>query len=264
MLKYWTKAGQMALAKRAKKHKKHEEHIPESWLIPYADILTLLLALFIVLFASSSVDVKKLAQLSAVFNTVFDGGSGVMDNPSPIESQNPVSQQMSAYEEDQRQLEEIESDVEQFIAEKELEGKFDTKMTEDGLLVTIKASVLFSPGKAEIMPEYHYIAKDLSKVLNLEPKRSVVVSGYTDTVPSTGGVYASNWELSAMRAVNFLTLLVNSNSKLDPAFFSAKGYGENNPVASNKTEDGKAKNRRVEVLVKPLVKEDGSSYEEKK
>lgn len=254
----------MALAKRAKRHKKHEEHIPESWLIPYADILTLLLALFIVLFASSSVDTKKLAELSSVFNTVFDGGAGIMQNPSPTETKTPKSPQMSAYDKDQQQLEDIEEDVEQLIASKELEGQFDTKMTEDGLLVTIKASVLFEPGKADIKKEYDYIAKDLSKVLNLEPKRKVVVSGYTDSVPMTSGEYKSNWELSVMRAVNFLTLMVDSNSKLDSEYFSAKGYGENNPVASNDTEKGKAKNRRVEVLVQPLVEKDGTTVGDKK
>lgn len=251
----------MALAKRAKRHKKHEEHIPESWLIPYADILTLLLALFIVLFASSTVDEKKLEQMSAVFSSVFEGGVSVMENPAQMESEDATSLKMSAYDEDQQQLKEIETDVEQYIASKELEGQFDTKMTDEGLLVTIKSSVLFEPGKADIKADYDYIAKDLSKVLNLEPKRKVVVSGYTDSVPMTSGEFNSNWELSVMRAVNFLTLLVDSNSKLDSAYFSAKGYGENNPVASNKTEKGKAQNRRVEVLVQPLVDKDGTTIE---
>lgn len=256
----------MALAKKAKKHKKHEEHIPESWLIPYADILTLLLALFIVLFASSSVDSKKLAQMSTVFNTVFTGGTGIMKNPSMMEVKNPKSDMIekSAYEKDQESLKEIENDVEQFIAKNELEDKFSTKMTEEGLLVTIKASVLFDPGKANINKKYRYIAKDLSKVLNLEPKRTVVVAGYTDTVPAQSAEFNSNWELSVIRAVNFLTLLVDSNKKLDSTYFSAKGFGENNPVASNDTEEGKAKNRRVEVLIQPLVKKDGSSYEAKR
>lgn len=67
------KAGRAALAKKAKK--KHDEHIDESWLVPYADILTLLLAVFIILFASSSVDQEKLERMSAVFNQVFDGGT---------------------------------------------------------------------------------------------------------------------------------------------------------------------------------------------
>lgn len=61
-----------------------------------------------------------------------------------------------------------------------------------------------------------------------------------------------------MRAVNFLSVLIDTNTKLDPAYFSAKGYGENNPVASNDTAKGRAKNRRVEVLIQPLVEKDGT------
>ena len=72
------------MAKRHKKHK-HEDHVDESWLVPYADILTLLLALFIVLFASSTVDQKKLNEMSTVFNSIFMGGESVMEYPSPVE-----------------------------------------------------------------------------------------------------------------------------------------------------------------------------------
>ncbi|HEY4622350.1 MAG TPA: flagellar motor protein MotB, partial [Solibacillus sp.] len=76
------------MAKKNKKHKKHEEHVDESWLVPYADILTLLLALFIVLFASSTVDQTKLQQMSAVFNEIFTSGTGVMENPTVIQTPN--------------------------------------------------------------------------------------------------------------------------------------------------------------------------------
>ena len=76
---------------RRKKKQKHDEHIDESWLVPYADILTLLLALFIVLFASSSVDAVKFQQLSSVFNQVFTSGTGFMDFPSDSPSDNPTS-----------------------------------------------------------------------------------------------------------------------------------------------------------------------------
>ncbi len=80
----------MALAKKTR-HKKHEEHIDESWLVPYADILTLLLAVFVILFASSTVDQEKLDRMSQVFSSIFESGSGVMDYAAPVESSDAQS-----------------------------------------------------------------------------------------------------------------------------------------------------------------------------
>ena len=98
----------MALAKKAK-HKKQEEHADESWLLPYSDLMTLLLALFIVLFAASSADQAKMEQLSEVFNSIFSNGSGVMENPSPIspqipESNDPIKEQQNSAEQNQKGL----------------------------------------------------------------------------------------------------------------------------------------------------------------
>ncbi|MEG0261394.1 MAG: flagellar motor protein MotB [Lysinibacillus sp.] len=253
------------MAKRAKK-KKHEEHIDESWLVPYADILTLLLALFIVLFASSNVDQEKLEQMSVVFNQVFDGGTSFLEEPSPVPTpnptpndQDPTEQQNSAYLQDQQELAEIKASVEEFIAVNEMEGQFATEMTEGGLLLTIRDSVLFDPGKATIKPEYIPVAKELANVLVSDPVRSIIVTGHTDNVPQSGSEFASNWELSVMRATSFLKVLVSSNENLDPRHFSAKGDGEYKAIAPNDTTEGRAKNRRVEVLIQPLVAEDGSS-----
>lgn len=252
------------MAKKSKK-KKEEEEIPEAWLLPYSDLLTLLLALFIVLFAMSSIDAKKMAQMSAVFNEVFEGGQGVMDSPSPTDPVDPKSQTIDAstaaavqaYQQDQAELSGLQDDVENYIAVNELEKQFSAKMTDDGLLITIRDSVLFKSGEAEIETENSKIAKDLSKMLVFDDPRPVMVTGYTDNVPASGK-YDSNWELSVMRAVNFLSVLIDTNNKLDPAYFSAKGYGENNPLASNDTAKGRAKNRRVEVLIQPLVEKDGT------
>lgn len=259
------KAGRAALAKKARK-KKHEEHMDESWLVPYADILTLLLALFIVLFASSSVDQEKLEQMSQVFNQVFDGGTSFLEQPSAVQTPNATNdetpqetQQNSAYLKDQQELEEIKDSVDNFIAVNEMEGQFATEMTEGGLLVTIRDSILFDSGKATIKPEYKPIAKELADVLVSDPARSIVVTGHTDNVPQSGSEFASNWELSVMRATNFLKVLVSSNENLDPRYFSAKGDGEYKAIAPNNTAEGRAKNRRVEVLIQPLVAEDGSS-----
>ena len=251
----------MALAKKHKRHKKHEEHVDESWLVPYADILTLLLALFIVLFASSSVDEEKLNQMSAVFNSIFTSGSGVMDNPAVIKdpdgSQSEIQTGASKYMQDQEALKQVQNRVDEFIAVNELEKQFETKMTDEGLLITIRDSVLFDTGKAEVKQEYKAIAAELSNILMFDPPRNIVITGHSDNVPIKTNEFESNWELSVMRAVNFMKVVIASNPNLDSKYFSVKGYGEFNPITSNDTEEGRAKNRRVEVLVQPRVNEDG-------
>jgi len=251
----------MALARKHKKHR-HEEHIDESWLIPYADLLTLLLALFIVLFASSTVDVQKLENLSVVFNEIFDGGMGVMENPSPAplpipEAPNESDQESSAFIEDQKSLEEIQNRVDEYIAVNELESQLATELTDEGLLLTIRDSVLFDPGSATIKSEYSQIAEEIATLLEFDPPRSIIVTGHTDNIPMNTSEFASNWELSVMRAVNFLKMVVE-NPDLNPLLFSAKGYGEFKPIASNDTAEGRAQNRRVEVLIQPLVLKDGT------
>lgn len=256
------KAGLVALARKSKR-KKEEEHINESWLLPYSDLLTLLLALFIVLFASSTIDQSKFSQMSQVFNQIFTGGSSFMDESSimdnPTQMPDGVTAEQRAYLKDQAQLKEIQKDMDNFIAVNELESTFSTQMTDEGLLLTIRDSILFDPGKAMIKEENIPIAKELANILEIDPPRYIVVTGHTDNVPQSTGEFSSNWELSVMRAVNFLTLIIDSNPKLDPKYFSAKGYGEYNPIESNDTAEGRAHNRRVEVLVKQLVKEDGST-----
>ena len=251
------------MAKKRKKHK-HEEEVSEAWLLPYADILTLLLALFIVLFASSSVDQQKLEQMSQAFNQVFEGGTGIFEQPSPIEmpdAPNDSGQgedgESTAYIEDQQALAEIQDSVDEYIAVNALEKQFATELTDEGLLVTIRDNILFDMGQAEVKPEYRQIAEDIAELLVFDPPRNVVITGHTDNIPISSSEFSSNWELSVMRSVNFLKILVENNT-IDPLYFSAKGYGEYKPVASNDTAEGRAQNRRVEVLIQPRVLEDGT------
>lgn len=241
---------------RKKKKRNHEEHIDESWLVPYADILTLLLALFIVLFASSSIDSKKFNSMSNYFNQVFTGGAGVMDLPSTTQMDNAESlKQGGSGKTEQEELSHIQGKVNTYIENKELNDKLGTSLTDEGLLVTIRDNVLFESGAADVGKENQQIAKDISKLLVMNPPRSIVISGHTDNLPIKTNQFDSNWDLSVMRAVNFMKILLE-NDKLDPEWFSAKGFGEFKPVASNKTAEGRAKNRRVEILIVPRTNVD--------
>ncbi len=249
------------MSKRKKKHR-HEDHTDESWLIPYADLLTLLLALFVVLFAMSSVDATKFQQLSKSFNDIFTGGTGVMEFTSPTEGDPTQGDKNegallgkdqgtgSLGEKDKKELSELQDRVDQYIERNSLDEKLETQLTGEGLMVSIRDSVLFDSGSADVREANRGVADEIASLLVMDPPRSIVISGYTDNVPISTSRYASNWDLSVMRAVNFMKILLD-NPKLDPEWFSAKGFGEYKPVASNSTAEGRAKNRRVEILISP-------------
>ncbi|WP_080848431.1 flagellar motor protein MotB [Cytobacillus gottheilii] len=272
---------------KRKKKEHHEEHVDESWLLPYADLLTLLVALFIVLFAMSSVDAEKFQKLSKSFNDVFTGGTGVMEFPSPIpegqreatdvskdnlpesgqeqEQQDQEAQaalEQLANEElrkqaDQEALSSLQEKVNSYITNNDLTDKLETSLTTEGLLVTIRDNVLFQSGSADVRREDYDVAGEISDLLVMDPPRNIMISGHTDNVPISNARFSSNWELSVMRAVNFMKLILENN-KLDPGKFSAKGFGEFQPAAANDTADGRAKNRRVEILILPRTAESGT------
>lgn len=248
---------------RRKRKKTADSHMDESWLIPYADILTLLLALFIVLFSMSSVDAVKFQQLSKAFNDIFTGGTGVMEHSSVNpegrnDSESTLEenlQQGSLGAKDYKELSELQERIDEYITQNDMEEKLDTTLTGEGLLVTIRDNVLFESGSASIRSEDLQIANGIASLFVMDPPRSIVISGHTDNVPIATFQFSSNWDLSVMRAVNFMKILLE-NDALNPEWFSAKGYGEFKPVASNDTAEGRAQNRRVEILIAPRTQVD--------
>lgn len=246
-----------------RKKKQHEEHIDESWLVPYADILTLLLALFIVLFAMSNVDGQKAAALSQSLRIAFQGGSGVLQFENPIQpfvpvteennvsDTEPITEENRRYQEETRKLNELAERLNQYLEENNLTGALTTEVSEQGLRITIEEKALFDPGKAVIFPEARELAVQISKLLEEVPFREITVSGHTDNVPMHSREFDSNWELSSGRANNFLKILLQ-NENLDPRNFKTAGYADNKPIASNDTVEGRAKNRRVEVMIERI------------
>ena len=242
------------MAKRKKTN--DDDHMNESWLLPYSDLLTLLLALFIVLFSMSSLDAKKFQEFARTFNDIFQGSTGILDYSKPIPAPVPTPEEKTTKDEilnqkDEKELKQLEAKINQYIKSKNLTNKITLSLTSEGLLLRIRDNVLFDSGKAEIRKEDVQIARELSNLLVMNPPHQIIISGHTDNIPIKTASFQSNWELSAMRAINFMKILLE-NPKLDPRFFSAKGYGEYQPIADNSTPDGRAKNRRVEVLIKPI------------
>ncbi|MDR0380588.1 MAG: OmpA family protein [Oscillospiraceae bacterium] len=258
------------------KHKgpPHEEHADESWLIPYADLLTLLLALFIVLFAASSVNSDKYQAIMSAFQNELGGsgvlpgsdgvlppgmlppGSGIRPTPTPP-SDNPDEPGDGG-----GRLWPLFDSLQDYVDENHMGDNIEVAFTGQDVLITLKSDIWFSSGSAEITPNMREQAHMLAQLLrdNQKPEYplDVIVAGHTDNVPIHSSQYPSNWHLSARRALNFLMALLE-DSGLDPTHFSSRGYGEYAPLAANNTPEGRQRNRRVELLVSlPLhTAEDG-------
>src|SRR5208282_5794198 len=114
-----------------------------------------------------------------------------------------------------------------------------------GMVVTFSDSVLFASGAAELKPEIYSVLEKLSKLLSNVPGR-IAIEGHTDNVPISSSRYSSNWELSTGRAASILHFFIEKG--IDPANYSIAGYAEFRPLASNATEEGRQKNRRVEIV----------------
>lgn len=245
----------------SKRRKKAEDHVDESWLIPYADILTLLLALFIVLFAASEIDAQKFKQISDSFNSELQGGKNILDHEAAVETVIPlellIEEETStpdvSLEQDFKELAELQEKIEAYIEEKGLSPRLETMLTGKGLVLKITEGILFPPGGASISEEPRIIAKEISNLLVTDMPREIHVEGHTDNIPSASVEFPTNWELSTARAINFMKVLLE-NEELKPEYFSATGYSEYRPIATNNTAKGRAENRRVAVLISPYKK----------
>lgn len=228
-----------------KRREHEEEHIDETWLIPYADLLTLLLALFIVLFASSTVDTKKFNAMRHSFNQALTGGTGILEKDAPEIA--PVAPNSTGKLNEG--IEQLKIQIDQHVKDKHLAKEVETKLTTGYLIISIRDYALFDSGSAVVKNEARETLYSISNMLVEYPNFEVLVSGHTDDVPISTSEFESNWDLSADRALNVLKLLLK-NKRLSPANFSAVGYAEFRPVASNQSESGRANNRRVELSIK--------------
>jgi chemotaxis protein MotB len=268
----------------------HEEHVNhEAWVIPYADLLTLLMAMFIALFAMSTVDVSKFKAFAIGFNEALGGGkldaavggaanatssqpgsgsgngpfNGGMINPSngsPTATQ--LQQLLSSAASNQAQgaaqhqtLEDLQRQIVDAANRLGLGEEVRTKQLNNGLQVTLLTDqVLFASGHADLQPTGLELLSAIAAILK-SVDNSININGYTDDVPiGPGGQFPSNLYLSSFRAdavADYFTSVGVDRSRLFPA-----GRGDQDFIASNATAAGRAQNRRVEiVVVSKLIKQ---------
>jgi chemotaxis protein MotB len=259
--------------RRGDRHAEEHDGGMERWLLTYADMITLLLALFIVLWSISSVNISKFEALKASLHQALSGkvipGSSQLLNggpavlspqgtqvPTPDPSttlnitQSIATKIVAALQQQETQsLERVKRQVEQYARQNGLSGKLKTSIDQQGLEIRVLTDdLLFDPGQATLksraIPILYHVARSLTANHLTNPIR---VEGNTDNVPISTPQFKSNWELSTARATAVLEFLLTAGIK--PTRLSVAGYGDTRPLASNATAAGRALNRRVELVV---------------
>jgi chemotaxis protein MotB len=242
----------------------------KAWLDSYADAMTLLLAFFVLLYAFSLLDEKKFAEFKYGVEQAFSfaspavpEGSGFLDEGLgineyggqltvvPNDLQNEIDSLLEEMSADQmitpNEVEELKEAVEEALAAVVSIEAFDVELDPRGLVVTLDERLLFSSGSARIGtdagPALAAVAAVVAGVDN-----EILVEGHTDSVPTTGSVWPSNWELSAARATAVLRTLSVTHG-VDENRLAAIGRSDTRPRATNATEEGRQQNRRTELIV---------------
>lgn len=246
--------------RRRRREEEHENH--ERWLVSYADFITLLFAFFVVMYAISSVNEGKYKVLSSSLVNAFTnkateaGGQPITILPgAPILPPKPVTKpdraidQPKLDEKKERQKEEmrdVATDIMQALQPLVAQGQVRLLETSRGVTIEINDSILFSPGQARLQPESAYALQVVASVLT-DSDFPITIEGHTDNVPISTTQFPSNWELSAVRATTVLRLF--NEVGVGAERLTAIGYGDTRPVESNVNAEGRARNRRVSILI---------------
>lgn len=231
----------------ARERKQEESSSGGDWMNTYADLVTLLFAFFVLLFALSQTDEGRMK----AFMAGFDGGAGILDGGTMLEFEKNIGQMlensgMSSNED----LEYIQSSLQE-ASDIDIMEQLSVDRDERGIVISFMNNVLFDPGEADIRPDVLPVMDEMAQMLNSEPfnRYKVAIEGHTDSDPVRYvNKYPTNWELSTARATQ-LTRYFVEQSNVEPSRLSASGYSYYHPVAPNDTAESKAKNRRVDIVI---------------
>ena len=237
---------------RKKKPEEHENL--ERWLITYADLITLLLAFFILMYTMSKQDSKKYQEVAAHLKAIFSGSHAILATGN-VAGKAPIELSFKGGAENVAALkEQLEKELGEIGDKGAADGMQNISLVSDerGLVVRAMEKAFFDTGKADLTSRARSALDGIAPVLVGLPNH-VRVEGHTDNVPIHNSEFNSNWELSAARATRMARMFVDQKL-IPPERISAAGYAEYHPVASNDTAEGRAENRRVDLVVLPRTK----------
>jgi chemotaxis protein MotB len=263
-----------------------EEESAERWLLTYADMITLLMALFMVLFSISSVNISKFKTLEKSLKAAFSGNilpggkdiaqQGSTQNashtpasaelqaiePVATEGSSPLSnstahgagkatvsaQAAAATQQETQSFVRIKQQLDAYAAKHGFSKSVKTTIERQGLVIRVLTDdLLFASGQASLDPKADSLLGEIGGLLSLVNTHPIEVEGNTDDVPIHSPIYPSNWELSTARASTVVRFMVAHG--VGASRLTAMGFANQHPLASNSTAAGRARNRRVEIVV---------------
>jgi len=240
------------VSRKAPEAEKPENH--ERWIVSYADMLTLLFALFVVLYATSDANPNKLKIVktsidkafsvdiktgSAGASPIFDTGGGLAQGIDQIKSQDLIN---------------LSNQLGSFAKQNGLGNSIQVRSDVSSITISLQDNLLFDSGSADLKPGSQDVLAAVATALGGLPNQ-IRVEGHTDNVPVNNPEFPTNWELSATRASRVLRVLL-ATGDLKPSQMFLAGYGDTRPIADNATPEGRALNRRADIVIEYPTKAD--------
>ncbi len=228
------------------------------WMATYSDMVTLLLTFFILLYSMSVIDIERFQTVIISIQTSFLGDTGIMDQtPDPYETTGEaLSHEQGVFSEAalleqvreaEEEMEEVMEEVQAFLDEMGLETEVELGLDERGVVMELPDYIFFERAQADLIPEARQMLDKFSELFK-RLDRNIIIEGHTCNLPMNVPEFPTNWELSVIRAVRVTRYLAEEQG-LDPHRLTATGYGEFQPLESNETPEGRARNRRVTIVI---------------
>lgn len=237
----------------AHRKEEHEEHHDERWLVSYADFITLLMVLFVVLYSMGQVNVEKYKQLAESMRTAFSLGGAAEVIDSQINQAGGTSEDgtskpivVPGIPEGPTQSEEVAGQLTSMLSTQNLGNQVSVQTNIEGVLISLSERLIFKNDQVELPAEALQVLDTIAEMLG-PISNKVRLVGHTNNSPSTNPAYPTNWELSLARATTVAKYLINAG--LAPERFIISGQGEYAPVFPNDTDQHKEMNARVEIII---------------